>query len=195
MMVHPSADVSPDAKIGEGTRIWNRAQVREGAVIGSDCNIGSGVYIDKGVAIGNKVKIQNNASLFRGLTVEDGVFIGPHVTFTNDRYPRTVSPDGTVQTEDDWEIDHTLVKYGASIGAGSVILSGISIGSWAMVAAGSVVTRSVPDQALVRGNPARLVGYVCECGKPLEFGSSGFDKWRCPACGSLYELPSRIEPS
>ena len=189
-MIHPTADVSPDATIGAGTRIWHGAQVREGAVVGSDCVIAKDVYIDKDVVIGDKVKVQNRASLYRGLTVEDGVFIGPHVVFTNDRYPRAVTPDGHLQTDDDWQPEPTLVRYGASIGAGSIVISGITIGRWAMVAAGSVVTRDVPDQALVVGNPARMTGYVCECGRRLAPGASGRDVWRCPTCGRVYDLPS-----
>jgi UDP-2-acetamido-3-amino-2,3-dideoxy-glucuronate N-acetyltransferase len=191
-MIHPSAEVSPDAKIGAGTRIWNDVQVREGAIIGSDCNVGKGVYIDKGVVIGDRVKIQNYACLYRGVSVEDGVFIGPHVVFTNDRYPRAVSPDGQIKTDADWQAEPTLVRHGASIGAGCIVVSGVTIGRWAMVGAGSVVTRDVPEQALVVGNPARVGGYVCECGQRLEHEES--NRWLCPACGAVYDLPaSRIE--
>ena len=191
-MIHPTAEVSPDATVGAGTRIWNGAQVREGAVIGSECNIGKDVYVDRGVVVGDRVKIQNGACLYRGLTVEDSVFIGPHATFTNDRYPRAVTPEGNLQTDDDWQAEPTLVRRGASIGAGAVIISGLTIGRWAMVGAGSIVARDVPEQALVIGNPARIVGYVCECGQRLERQES--DKWLCPACGAVYQLPSdRIE--
>ncbi len=112
--VHPTAEVSPEATIGDGTRIWSGVQVREGAVIGRDCNIGKDAYIDKNVVIGDKVKIQNRASLYRGLTVEDGVFIGPHVAFTNDRYPRSITPGGRMQGDDDWRAEATLVCHGAS---------------------------------------------------------------------------------
>jgi UDP-2-acetamido-3-amino-2,3-dideoxy-glucuronate N-acetyltransferase len=187
-MIHPSAEVSPEAKVGPGTRVWNGAQVREGASIGRDCVIGKDVYVDKGVVIGDRVKVQNGANLYRGVTIEDGVFIGPNVTFTNDRYPRAVTPDGRPQTDDDWQAEPTLVRYGASIGAGSVVVPGVTIGRWAMVAAGSLVTRDIPEQALVMGSPARLAGYACKCGQPLDHDESS-DSWRCAACGATYSLP------
>ena len=190
-MIHPTAEVSPQAKVGPNTNVWSGAQIREGAVVGAECNIGKDVYIDKDVVVGNKVKIQNRASLYRGVTVEDGAFIGPHVAFVNDRYPRSITPEGRVCTEDDWEREPTLVRYGASIGAGSVIILGVTIGRWAMVGAGSLVTRDVPDQALVKGSPARVTGYVCECGRRLlpPDGTGAGDEWRCPACGAAYRLP------
>ena len=186
-MIHPTAEVSPEARIGRGTRIWHEAQVREGAVVGADCNIGKGVYIGPGVVVGERVKIQNRASLYPGLTVEDGVFIGPHVVFTNDRYPRSIAPEGRVLTDADWEPGVTLVRHGASIGAGAVIICGLTIGRWALVAAGALVTHDVPDHGLVMGTPARLVGYVCDCARKLEpEGKPG--RWRCPACGRIFEL-------
>lgn len=166
--IHPTAEVSPDAIIGPGTSLWNQAQVRAGANIGASCNIGKNVYIDAHVVIGNKVKIQNNVSIFHGVTLEDGVFIGPHVCFTNDVQPRAITLQGSVKGQDDWLVGTTLVRYGASIGAGSVILPNIQIGRFAMIGAGSVVTRSVPDYTLVYGNPARQHGYVCQCGQRLE---------------------------
>jgi UDP-2-acetamido-3-amino-2,3-dideoxy-glucuronate N-acetyltransferase len=165
--VHPSADVSPDAQIGAGTRIWRHAHVREFARVGEACNIGKGVYIDTHVHVGSRVKIQNNASLFEGVTVEDGVFIGPHVCFTNDLYPRAITPDGKLKGAEDWEITPTLVQYGASVGAGSIIICGVTIGSFALIGAGSVVTRDVPPHALVYGNPAHQQGYVCRCAHRL----------------------------
>lgn len=191
-MIHPTADVSPEARIGPGTRIWHEAQVREGAVLGVECNVGKGVYIDRDVVVGDRVKIQNRASLYRGLTLEDGVYIGPHVSFSNDRYPRAVNPDGTPQTEDDWELEPTLVREGASIGAGAVILPGVTIGRWALVGAGAVVTRDLPDQALAVGNPARVVGYVCVCGRRLAREDAG---WRCSACGGSYQFEPAGAPS
>lgn len=162
--IHPSAFVSPDAELGAGSQIWHGAQVRERARLGEQCIVGKDVYIDFEVRVGARVKIQNRCSLYHGLTVEDGVFIGPHVCFTNDRAPRAINPDGSLKGAADWEVAPTLVRYGASIGAGSVILPGVTIGRFALVGAGSVVTRDVPDFGLVMGNPARLVGYVDEAG-------------------------------
>jgi UDP-2-acetamido-3-amino-2,3-dideoxy-glucuronate N-acetyltransferase len=189
--IHPTAEVSPEAKIGDETRIWGGVQVREGAVIGRQCIIGKDVYVDRGVVVGDKVKIQNRASLYRGLTVEDAVFVGPHVAFTNDRYPRSVTLDGRMQGDDDWQVEPTLICHGASIGAGAVIVCGVTVGRWAMIGAGAVVTRDVPDHALVRGNPARIVGYACRCGKPLEADASSPDHWFCLSCGQSFELPDR----
>jgi acetyltransferase-like isoleucine patch superfamily enzyme len=190
-MIHRTAEVSPLAKVGPNTNVWNEAQVREGAVVGADCNIGKGVYIDRDVVVGNKVKIQNRASLYRGVTIEDGAFIGPHVAFTNDRYPRAITPDGHPRSDNDWQPEPTLVRYGASIGAGSIIVLGVTIGRWAMVGAGSLVTRDVPDQALAKGNPARVTGYVCSCGRPLTPASKGGaqDEWQCAVCKTVFNLP------
>jgi acetyltransferase-like isoleucine patch superfamily enzyme len=192
MMVHPSADVSPDARIGAGTRIWHEAQVRERAVVGTDCIIGKGVYIDRDVVVGDRVKIQNRASLYGGLTVEDGVYIGPHVSFSNDKHPRAINADGSPKGDDDWELVPTLVREGASIGAGAVVLPGVTIGHWAMVGAGAVVTRDVPDQAIVTGNPARVTGRACVCGRSLEREG---EAWRCAACGRSYTFePAGAQP-
>jgi acetyltransferase-like isoleucine patch superfamily enzyme len=165
--VHPTAEVEPGAEIGTGTKIWRQAHVRAQATIGEQCNIGKGVYVESHVRIGSRVKIQNHVSLFEGVTVEDGVFIGPHVCFTNDMFPRAITPDGKLKSADDWVVTPTLVQYGASIGAGSVIVCGVTIGEFALVGAGSVVTRDVPSHALVLGNPARLHGYVCRCARRL----------------------------
>jgi UDP-2-acetamido-3-amino-2,3-dideoxy-glucuronate N-acetyltransferase len=188
-MIHPTAEVSPEARIGRGTRIWHEAQVREGAVVGADCNIGKGVYIGPGVVLGERVKIQNRASLYPGLTVEDGVFIGPHAVFTNDRYPRSITPEGRLLTDADWKPEATVVRHGASIGAGAVIICGLTIGRWALVGAGALVTRDVPDHGLVTGVPARLVGYVCDCARKLKPDPEGAPgQWRCPACGRSFEM-------
>ena len=162
--VDPTAQVSADAVIGDGTSIWRGVQVREGVRIGTRCNIGQNAYIDYGVIIGNNVKIHNNTSLYHGLEVEDGVFIGGHSLFTNDKLPRSINPDGSLKSLADWTCGRTLLRYGAAIGAGSVVLTGLTIGRWAMTAAGSVVTRDVPDHGLVAGNPARLMGFISASG-------------------------------
>lgn len=168
--IHATADVSADANIGQGTSVWNNAQIREGVEIGQNCNVGTGVYIDFGVKIGDNVKIQNGAQLFHGLVVGSGVFIGPGVIFVNDKYPRAVDPDGNLLTDDDWELGHSVVSDGASIGAGAIINFGVKLGAYSMVAAGSVVTRPVPDYGLVVGSPARLRGFSCGCGRRLVDG-------------------------
>ena len=186
--VHPGAEVSSDAHVGAGTRIWGLVQVREHAHIGETCTIGKGVYIDAHVRIGSNVKIQNHVSVFEGVTLEDGVFVGPHVCFTNDLLPRAITPNGKFKSADDWEITPTLVKYGASIGAGSVIICGITIGEFALIGAGSVVTRDVPPHALVFGNPARQHGYVCRCARRLAKMQEHNGKlvgW-CEACQEEY---------
>lgn len=176
--VHPTAVVEDGAEIGEGTRIWHFAHVRSGAKIGRNCNIGKDVYIDVGVKIGDRVKIQNGVSVYRGVTLEDEVFVGPYAVFTNDKYPRAFSQS--------WEIVPTMVKRGASIGANATIVCGITIGEYSMVAAGSVVTKDVPPHGLVMGNPARLVGFVCYCGRPLKEVKSIDEKavkFVCSHCG------------
>ena len=144
------------------------ARCARSAVIGENCILSKGVYVDAGVRIGNNVKIQNGISVYHGVTLEDGVFCGPHCVFTNDRQPRAINPDGTLKSADDWVVSETLVKTGASIGAHATIVCGTTIGRWAMIGAGSVVTRDVPDYGLVYGNPARLHGFVCACGEKLE---------------------------
>ena len=185
-VIHPTAEVESGATVGANTRVWHHVHVRTGAVIGADCNIGNNVYIDSGAVIGNRVKLQNRVSIYLGVTLEDGVFVGPHVTFTNDRYPRAITPDGAPVSEDDWVPIPTLVKYGASIGAGAIILPGVSIGRWAMVGAGALVTRDVPDHGLAIGAPARLTGYACRCGRPLARNDG---HWTCLHCHESFDLP------
>lgn len=185
--IHPTADVAPSASIGPGTSIWNQAQVREQVTIGADCVIGKNAYIDAGVVIGDRVKVQNNVSLYHGVTVEDGVFIGPHVCFTNDKIPRAVNRDGTPKTDADWVVSPTLVRFGAAIGANSTILPGVTIGRWAMVGSGSVVTRDVAAYELVVGNPARRVGSACLCGTPLRDAEDETPfEGSCPQCGEHF---------
>ena len=163
--IHPSAEVEADVIIGEDTKVWHLCHIRRGAHIGSECVIGRGVFVDAGVRIGSRVKIQNYVSVFHGVTIEDGVFVGPHVCFTNDMFPRAVNADMSLKAADDWVLSETLVKAGAALGANSTIVCGITIGRWAMVGSGSVVTKDVPDYALVVGNPARVIGYVTPAGK------------------------------
>lgn len=158
--VHETADVSSEAKVGDGTFIWHQAQLREGATLGRNCRLGKDVYIDKNVTVGDDSKIQNGATVYDGVTLEDGVFVGPHVIFTNDLYPGA--------QPDDWTIVPTLVKAGASLGANATILCGVIVGSYAVVAAGAVVTRDVFDHAQVAGNPAGHRGHSCDCGRPLD---------------------------
>ncbi len=184
--IHPTADVSPKATLGPGTRVWHEVQIREGAVLGRNCILGKGAYVDFGVRIGDNVKVQNHASIYHGVTLENGVFVGPHVVFTNDRLPRAINADGSLKSDADWEIGEILVKEGASLGAASVIVAGVTIGRFALVGAGSVVTRDVPDFGLVYGNPARLAGYVCENGHRAEATGEqrgGGTLYRCSVCG------------
>lgn len=166
-MIHETALIEPEVQIGDGTHIWHYVHVRRGARLGTDCNIGRGVYIDINVSIGNNVKIQNYVSVYDGVTVEDGVFIGPHAVFTNDKIPRAVAPDMTPKAATNWVRVPTLVKAGAAIGANAVIVCGVTIGNWAMIGSGAVVTKDVPDYGLVVGNPARLIDYVCPDGNRL----------------------------
>ncbi len=182
--IDESADVSPEATVGAGTSVWHLARVRERASIGSGCIVGTGVYVDCDVVIGSNVKIQNQALIYRGVTLEDGVFIGPQACLTNDRIPRAINPDGSLKNEDDWQVGPILVRQGASIGAGAVLLPGVTVGRYAMVAAGAVVSRDVPEHALVVGVPAKVRGHVCVCGVRLD---ETVDPARCPKCGRLYE--------
>jgi acetyltransferase-like isoleucine patch superfamily enzyme len=155
--VHPTAVVEDDAVIGYETSIWHFAHVRRGASIGERSTLGKDVCVDAGVQIGNECKIQNGVSIYAGVTLDDEVFVGPHVAFTNDRWPRAVSPS--------WEIEKTHLGRGSSVGANATIVCGTDIGSYAMVAAGSVVTHDVANFELVMGNPARHAGWVCRCGR------------------------------
>lgn len=170
--IHPTAEVSEQANIGDGTKIWNLAQVRENCTIGENCIISKNVYIDTQVVIGNRVKVQNNVNVYHGVTVEDDVFLGPSMTFTNDFYPRAFNLD--------WEITHTHIKKGASLGANVTVVCGNTVGEYAMVGSGSVITKDVPDYALMVGNPAKQIGWVCKCGQKLD------DNYLCQTCKIRY---------
>jgi UDP-2-acetamido-3-amino-2,3-dideoxy-glucuronate N-acetyltransferase len=162
--VHPSADVEDGATVGPGTKIWHLVHVRSLARIGAGCTLGRNVYVDTNVTIGDLVKIQNNVSVYQGVTLEDEVFVGPSAVFTNDLHPRARTRD--------WKITPTLVRTGASIGANATIICGVTIGEYAMVAAGSVVTRDVPPHQLVAGNPARPMGWVSRGGDVVARGDT-----------------------
>ncbi|HEY5437265.1 MAG TPA: acyltransferase [Acidimicrobiales bacterium] len=153
---HSTAEVEDGARVGEGTRIWHFAHIREGATVGKDCTIGKDVFVDAGAIVGDRCKVQNGVSVYSGVTLENEVFVGPNAVFTNDLRPRAMSPN--------WKIVPTLVRTGASIGANATIVCGTEVGSYAMVAAGAVVTHDIADHELVVGNPARHAGWVCRCG-------------------------------
>jgi UDP-2-acetamido-3-amino-2,3-dideoxy-glucuronate N-acetyltransferase len=182
--VAPGADVDEGAKVGRGTSIWHLAQVREGATLGENCNIGRGAYVGPGVTIGSNVKLQNYALVYEPAQLGDGVFIGPAAVLTNDEYPRSVTPDGRRKTNDDWHAVGVVIGDGASIGARAVCVAPVTIGRWALVAAGAVVTKDVPDFALVVGVPARRVRWVGRAGVPLE--STGDGRFVCPRTGEEY---------
>jgi len=193
--VHASADLEPDVIVGPRTSIWHRAQIRVGARIGAECVIGRDAFVDEGVTIGDRVKIQNLALVYHGVTVEDGVFIGPNAILTNDRFPRSITADGELARADDWVVSPILLRTGCSIGAGAVVVAGTTVGRFATVGAGAVVTRDVPDHALVAGNPARRLGWVCSCGQRLrdDVGPAGPDpapgtSLACPACDRRFAI-------
>ncbi len=175
--MHPSSFVDEGAQVGAGTRIWHFCHVMPGAVIGEGCTIGQNCVIMPGTRLGRNVKLQNNVSVYEGVELEDDVFCGPSMVFTNVSTPRSrVSRRG--------EYERTLVRRGASIGANATVVCGVTLGRYSFVGAGAVVTRDVPDHALVVGNPARQVGWMCECGERLRLeGAAG----RCARCGRRYE--------
>ncbi|GEL95156.1 acetylglucosamine-1-phosphate uridylyltransferase [Cellulomonas composti] len=180
-----SADVDPTAVIGDGTSVWHLAQVRDGAQIGQGCVIGRGAYIGSGVQMGDHCKVQNYALVYEPAVLEPGVFVGPAAVLTNDTYPRAVNPDGSLKSAHDWEAVGVTLREGASVGARAVCVAPVTVGRWATVAAGSVVTRDVPDFALVAGVPARRIRWVGRAGVPLQEAGEG--RWQCPTTGELYD--------
>ncbi|MFO7245065.1 MAG: acyltransferase [Actinomycetes bacterium] len=188
-----TADVADDAIIGDGSSIWHLAQVREHARIGRNCIVGRGAYIGTGVVMGDGCKVQNYALVYEPAVLEDGVFVGPSVVFTNDHFPRAINPDGTPKSAHDWEPVGVTVRHGASIGARAVCVAPVTIGRWATVAAGAVVTKDVPDYALVAGVPARRVGWVGEAGAPLVKHEDGH--YTCPITHRAYdEIDGALTP-
>ena len=171
---HEYALVHPQAKIGEGCRIWAFVNIQQGAVIGQRCNICDGCYIEGGAVVGNHVTIKNGVEIFNGVTIEDDVFLGAHATFINDRYPRS-------NRKDEWVLEKIHVKKGVTIGANATIMCGVTIGEYAVVGAGAVVTKNIEPYTIVRGNPARPSGYACQCGRKLH------DDLAC-SCGLEYKM-------
>ena len=191
-LVAPTATVEDGAEVGPGAQVWDQSVVRSGAVVGADTILGRGVYVGPGARLGERCKVQNQALLYEPAVLEDGVFIGPAVVLTNDTYPRAVTPDGRRKAAEDWEAVGVTVREGASIGARAVCVAPVTIGRWASVGAGAVVTRDVPDHALVVGTPARRVGWVGRSGVPLVPDTD--DRWICPVTGEVYtELEGRLE--
>ena len=180
----PSADIDPGAQVGDGTTVWHLAQVREGAAVGKNCIIGRGAYIGDGTTMGDNCKVQNYALVYEPAVLGSGVFIGPAAVLTNDEFPRAVNADGSSKDASDWHSVGVEIGEGAAIGARAVCVAPVHVGAWAMVAAGAVVTRDVPDYALVVGVPARRVGWVGRSGVPLRDAGNGV--WRCPSTGEEY---------
>jgi acetyltransferase-like isoleucine patch superfamily enzyme len=190
--VKDTAQVAESAQLGDGTTVWELAQSRENASLGTGCIVGRGAYVGTGVQIGDHVKLQNYALVYEPAVLGNGVFIGPAAVLTNDEFPRSVDPDGNLKRGSDWHAVAVTVGDGASIGARAVCVAPVTIGRWALVAAGAVVTRDVPDYALVAGVPARRIGWVGEAGVRLVDDSG---TWRCPQTGATYvEIDGVLSP-
>ena len=174
--IHPSAHIEDGVTIGEGTRIWHQGHIRGGAHIGAGCNLGKNVMVDSGVRIGSGVKIQNNVSVYHGVTIEDDVFVGPSAVFTNDRYPRAFNTE--------WEVVETVVRRGASIGANATLVCGIEVGEYAVIAAGSVVPKTVRAHEIVMGSPARHYAWACRCGRVASHAPDAPADLRCSTCAA-----------
>ena len=194
--VHASAELEAGVSVGPRTSVWNRAVLRSGASLGAECVIGRDAFIDEGVRLGDRVKVQNGALIYHGVTVGNGVFIGPGAILTNDRFPRAVTATGELARGDDWTVSPIELRDGCSIGAGAVVVAGLTVGRFATVGAGSVVTHDVPDYALVAGNPARRLGWVCACGARLADATganaapipSADASLGCPKCGRHFSF-------
>ena len=185
-LIHATAEIEEGSSLGAGTKVWANAHIRSEARIGKNVTIGEGVYIGPGVEIGDNCKIQNLAQVFDPAKLGDGVFLGPGAVLTNDRLPRAVDPNLSSISSIDWNPVGVILENGCSIGAGAVCIAPLTVGKWSMVGAGSVVTRDVPDFCLVRGNPARFVGWVGKTGKALvEVGS---ENWECPDTGERFSI-------
>lgn len=183
-MISSLADIDNLAHIGVRTSIWHHTQIREKVFIGNDCSIGRNVYVGAGVVVGNKCKIQNNALIYEPAELAEGVFIGPGVVITNDKFPRAINSDGSTKKRSDWKPVGVKVEIGASIGAGAICVAPIVIGAWSVVAAGSVVLKDVPPYALVAGVPAKQIGWVGKSGKLIQ--SDG--KWLCQETGEIFRI-------
>jgi len=185
--VHPTSFVDEGAKVGEDTKIWHFCHIMPQTQIGNNCIIGQNVFIASGVVVGNNVKIQNNVSVFTGVILEDGVFLGPSMVFTN-----VINPRSHIKRNSEYQT--TLVKKGTTIGANATIVCGVTLGEYAFIGAGAVITKDIPAYGLVYGNPGRMQGWMCRCGERLFFTEEKIDsRIVCKSCGSIYIQESEIE--